>query len=230
MKTVCIHQPDFLPYLGFFHRLLTTDHFIYLDDVQFIRRGWQHRDQIKTRDGVAWLTLSIQKGHYHQQIREVLLSTDDKWVEDNLNLIRQAYAKSKYFNDVFPLVQSIYQAGHARMLDFNLAFLNLAFVLLDINVQTSLSSELNSAASSTRRLVDLVTAVQGKNYLTGNGSRDYLDESLFNKAGINVIWQNFKHPVYPQLHGDFVPMLSCLDLFFNCGSHSGEILRESVNG
>ncbi len=225
MTTICIHQPDFVPYLGFFHRLLSTDHFIYLDDVQFIRRGWQHRDQVKTKGGATWLTLTLQKGDYHQQIKDVLLSSDGKWIDGNINLIQQSYSKAPYFELVFPRVEAIYRGGHTRMIDFNLAFLNLAMDILGINVRTSFASNYGLTSASSQRLLDLVLAVGGDNYLTGTGSRDYLDEALFKRGGVRVTWQEFKHPVYPQLHGSFMPMLSCLDLFFNCGEHSAQILR-----
>lgn len=230
MTTVCIHQPDFIPYLGFFHRLLSTDHFIYLDDVQFIRRGWQHRDRIKTRDGSTWLTLALRKGDYYQEIRDVQLSIDDKWIDDNLNLICQSYAKAPCFDLVFPQVEAIYRAGHTRMIDFNLAFLRMAMGLFEIKVQTSLASTYGVTTASSQRLLDLVLAVGGNNYLTGTGSRDYLDESLFEKAGVKVTWQDFGHPVYPQQHNGFVPMLSCLDLFFNCGERSAQVLRGEMHG
>lgn len=225
MVTVCIHQPDFAPYLGFFHRLLSTDHFIVLDDVQFIRRGWQHRDRIKTRMGTTWLTLSLQKGDYHQQLKDVLLSADGKWIDENLNLIRESYSKAPYFDLIFPRVENIYHSGHVRMIDFNLAFLQMAMELLEIEPPISLASSYGVKSTSSQRLLDLVQAVGGDNYLTGTGSRDYLDEALFANSGVSITWQDFSHPLYPQLHGGFEPMLSCLDLFFNCGNRSARVLR-----
>jgi len=222
--TVCIHQPDFAPYLGFFHRLLASDHFIILDDVQFIRRGWHHRDRIKTREGTTWLTLSLQKGRYHQQIRDVVLA-EGKWIDESLNLIRQSYAKAPYFDLIFPQVEDVYRGGHKRLIDFNLAFLQMAMRLLEIDMQTSLASSYNVSSTSSQRLLDLVFAVGGDNYLTGIGSRNYLDELLFERSEVMVTWQDFRHPVYPQLYGEFEPMLSCFDLFFNSGNSSASMLR-----
>lgn len=225
MNITCIHQPDFAPYLGFFHRLLSTKQFIILDDVQFIRRGWQHRDYIKGQNGSVWLTLSLQKGDYHQTISEVSLSKDSKWIEANLNLIKSSYSKSKYFSEIYPKIEAIYHAGHIRMMDFNLAIINLALDYFEIKVNMSYASEYAITTSSSQRLVDLVSAVGGDVYLTGIGSKDYLDEALFSRAGISVMWQEFKHPTYSQLYGEFEPMLSCLDILFNCGRESASILR-----
>lgn len=228
--TVCIHQPDFVPYLGFFQRLLMSQHFILLDDVQFIRRGWQHRDRIKGRNGSVWLTLSLRKGDYCQRITEVELSEDTNWIDDNLNLLRECYGKAVHFSEMFPQVEGIYRAGHCRMIDFNCALLNLVMEYLDIAIPISRASEYDINATGSARLLALVQAKQGDAYLTGTGSRDYLDEEMFRTAGVQVKWQDFKHPVYPQLHGDFEPMLSCLDVLFNCGRDAAGVLRSTLNG
>jgi len=230
VKTICIHQPDFAPYLGFFERLLHTDHFILLDNVQFIRRGWQHRDQIKGPGGISWLTLSLQKGDYYQKISEVRLSSDEKWKRENIDLLKRCYSNAPYFDLIYPQLETIYGAGHQRLMDFNLAFLDMALRLFHINVQISFASSYSVTSRGSQRLLDLVIENKGDNYLTGSGARDYLDEEIFEQSGVNVSWQNFKHPTYSQLYGDFQPMLSCLDLFFNCGSDAADILREVRNG
>lgn len=229
MKTICIHQPDFAPYLGFFDRLLYADHLILLDDVQFIRRGWQHRDQIKTCDGKRWLSLSVQKGDFNQRILEVLLSDDRKWRDANLALLRQWYAKSRYFKLIYPQIEELYHGKYRTLVDFNMAFLDFAFRLFRIEVQTSFSSSYSVTSSSSQRLLDLVVAVRGDNYLTGMGSLNYLDTDLFEQAGVKIIWQDFVHPNYDQLHGNFLSMLSCLDLFFNCGEHAAQVLRGELS-
>lgn len=229
MAVVCIHQPDFVPYLGFFQRLLMSQDYILLDDVQFIRRGWQHRDRIKGRSGSTWLTLSLRKPDYHQRISQVELSNDLKWIEANLNLLSECYGKASHFPEVFPKVEAIYRAGHRLMIDLNCALLDLAMEYFDIATPISRASEYSITATSSARLLALVQAKQGDTYLTGTGARDYLDEEIFRSAGVGVIWQDFKHPVYPQLHGNFEPMLSCLDVLFNCGRDAAGVLRSTLN-
>lgn len=206
-----------------------SQHFILLDDVQFIRRGWQHRDRIKGRDGSIWITLALRKGDYHQLINEVELSDDPKWIEDNLNLLRECYGKASYFAEVFPRVEAIYRTGHRLMIDFNCALLDLAMEYFDISISISRASEYGIDTTSSARLLALVQAKQGDTYLTGTGSRDYLDEEMFRSAVVQVMWQDFRHPVYPQLHGDFEPMLSCLDVLFNCGRDAASVLRSTLN-
>jgi hypothetical protein len=215
--------------LGFFQRLLLADHFVLLDDAQFIKGGWQNRDRIKGKNGPAWLTLSIKK-KFPQQINEVALSDNPQWIEDNLNLLRDCYGHARYFDEVFPRIEVVYRSKHQLMIGLNMAILALALDYFEITIPITYASQHAVKLRSNARLVALVQSVGGDNYLTGTGSRDYLDEALFEGAGIKVQWQRFKHPIYPQINGEFEPMLSCLDLIFNCGKASADILRSTLNG
>ncbi|MDC0954979.1 WbqC family protein [Alphaproteobacteria bacterium] len=225
MKTVCIHQPDFAPYLGFFDRLLGVDELIFLDDVQFNRRGWQHRDQIKSKHGGVWLTLPIKKGLRSQKISETYLMENEYWVGKHLSLIEHSYSKAKYFEFVFGEIEKIYTKKYNRLIDLNLNFLEFAFDILDISTKIKFSSGFLIDSSKSERIRDLVLAIGGSRYVTGMGSKNYLDENLLSSSGIKVKWQQFHPFTYNQLHGDFVPLLSCLDLFFNHGPQSANIIR-----
>lgn len=226
--TVVIHQPDFLPWLGFFHRLTKADLFIVLDHVQFARRGWIHRDRIKTPTGAQWISLSVTKAARDAPISEIRLSHDTAWRSDHLNLLRQNYRKADHFDDVFPDIEQLYQAPHEHLTSLNLAGIDLLCGLLDVSIPRVLSSELSPTGTSTAMLVDLLKKVGATRYLSGLGARDYLDDRLLADAGIELEWQAFSHPVYPQLHGEFLPMLSSVDLLLNCGARrSAEILREN---
>lgn len=230
MKRVCIHQPDFLPYLGFFHRLLFTDIFIILDDVQFLRRGWHHRDKIKTSHGEKWLTLSIKKGDYYQKINQVILSEDrDMWIANHLNLLKVNYKKATYFDDYFPQIRDIYLSDFNRLIDINMTFLYFFFKLFDLKGNIIFSSELNVEGHNNLKLINLVKAAGSRHYLSGIGAKYYMDEEMFANEGITIEWQKFYHPVYPQLHGEFIPNLSCIDLLFNCGPNSKDVLWSCKN-
>jgi len=226
MKKICIHQPDFLPYLGFFHRLLSIDLFIILDDVQFEKGGWHHRDKIKTKQGEQWLSLSIKKGVFPQNINQVELAKNSHiWVEKNLNLLIENYKRSQFFDSYFPEIQKIYLTGFQKMTDLNIAFLDFFLEVFDLQVNVVISSSLNTEGHSNQKLINLIKVTDGTHYLSGVGARAYLNEEMFTQEGIIVEWQNFSHPIYPQLHGEFIPYLSCIDLLFNCGSKSKDILR-----
>jgi len=209
---VTIHQPDFFPWLGFFDRWQKSDIYIVLDDVQFLRCGWHHRDKIKTQNGVQWLTVPVQKkGRYHQTIKEVKINNQENWNQKHLKTIQTAYKKAPNFDLVFGKLSEIYNREYDLLIEFNMDLLRLCSKLLGINTPLVFASDFNMKSTGSQRLVDLVQSVGGKEYLTGTGARDYLEEELFKKVGIGVHWQEFEHPVYKQLHGGFEKMLSVLD-------------------
>ncbi len=231
MTTICIHQPDFAPWLGFFDRLLDSDIFIVLDDAQFIHDGWHHRDRIKTRQGQAWITLPINKSDKFKPINQVRLAENrDEWVRRHLNLLIENYRQAACFAEVFPRIEAVYRAPSTTLAGINLAYLDLAYELLDLHPKTVRASELAVATTRNQRLIDLCQAVGGTTYLSGTGALAYLDPDLFRSAGIDVVIQSFTHPIYPQLHGPFVPQLSSLDVFFNCGRDAARILRSGRVG
>lgn len=230
-RTVVIHQPDFLPWLGFFHRLLKADLYIVLDHVQFVSgtsRSWMHRDRIKTPAGPRWLSLSLQKAPLGTPIHDIRLVPDHAWREKNLNLLRENYRKAPYFDYLFPQLERLYRTNHARLVDMTLDAIDLICAAFDIRIERALSSEMSRTGSSNEMLADLLGQAGATHYLSGLGARDYFDSAPFDRAGVEVVWQEFKHPVYPQLHGPFVPMLSAVDMLFNCGAdRSRELLRSS---
>ena len=183
-----------------------------MDDVQFLRRGWHHRDKIKTPQGVNWLTVPVKKkGHYHQQIREVEIDNQSDWRRRHLSTVQVSYSKAPNFQRVYGELEGIYLREHTNLIDLNLDLLHFAASALSIETPIVFASDYKVSSSSSHRLSDLVKAVGGTVYLTGTGSEDYLDEIPFSDSGIKVVWQRFEHPVYPQLHGAFEPMLSVLD-------------------
>ncbi len=215
---VTIHQPDFMPWLGFFDRWRTSDVYIVLDDVQFLRRGWHHRDKIKTTAGPAWLTVPVrQKGRYEQPIREVLLD-GDTWKRKHLAAIRAAYGRAPRFGAVFTELEALYARSHARLMELNLDLLRWFARHFGIATPMMLASTCAAQHRGTARLVELCQHHGASVYLTGTGSRAYLEEALFTAHGMRVEWQQFEHPVYPQLHGDFVPGLSALDALMMGGA------------
>ena len=228
-KTVVIHQPDFLSYLGFFHRLLHADLYIVLDDVQFVKgtsQSWMNRDKIKTSNGEQWITVNVKKAPSGTNINEILLSDTVNWRNQNLEIMKQNYKKSDYFKEVFSYIEELYNKKFDKLSDFNLASIEMLNKLFDIKIEIVFSSTLKTTKVKSERLVELLKQVNATHYLSGIGARDYHIDEPFQRASIEVIWQDFKHPVYPQLHGEFIPYLSSIDLLFNCGiEKSREILR-----
>lgn len=209
---VTIHQPDFMPWLGFFDRWRQSGVLVLLDDAQFIRRGWHNRDKIKTPHGVKWLTVPVlNKGRYTQAINRTELDPEGNWRAKHLRTIADSYRKAPGFADLYPKVEAAYQGGHSLLGEFNTRLLELFAREMGIATPWVRASTLASGQGRSARLLDLVLAVGGTAYLSGLGAKEYLDEALFARAGIEVIWQRFDHPVYPQLHGPFEAGLSALD-------------------
>lgn len=231
MKTVVIHQPDFLPYLGFFHRLLKADLFILLDHVQFVTNGsrsWTHRDKIKTANGERWLTIGIKKTPMGTPINEVLLA-DTNWREENLNLLRENYRGAAHFNDLLPQVEALYVMPCERLVEFNMASIRMLLDWFAIKIEMVFSSQMQPAGRKNELLVGLLKEVAATHYLSGIGAQTYFEPEPFEQAGIEVLWQDFRQPEYPQQFGEFLPYLSSIDLFFNCGlEQSRQILRNCL--
>ncbi len=220
---VTIHQPDFLPWRGFFDRLRQADLFVVLDDVQFLRRGWHHRDRVKTQKGSVWLTVpTLRKGMFHQLIRDVRIDNSSDWRRKHLGVIRASYAKAPFFKQIFAGFETVYGRGHEFLIDLCMDLIYWAMTWLDIETECVFASDLNAPGASTQRLVNICAGVGADTYLTGTGSRNYLDESLFKTAGMAVRWQQLEMQPYPQLHGAYEPDLSIFDYLMMQGSMTGE--------
>lgn len=227
-KTVVIHQPDFAPYLGFFHRFLHADLYIALDHVQFVSssRSWTNRDKIKTAQGEKWLTVSVKKAPRDTAINRIELSTDINWRQDNLRLLEQNYRKAPRYHELMPEIERLYARPFHLLRDFNIASIEMLMDMLDVRIPWVWSSSLDPVGAKNELLVDLLQKVSATHYLAGVGARDYFQPEPFANAGIEVAWQNFLHPVYVQQFGEFMPYLSALDVLFNHGvATSREILR-----
>lgn len=230
MKTVVIHQPDFLPHPGFFHRLLGAQLLILLDHVQFVTggsRSWTNRDKIKSATGERWLTVGVKKSALSTPINEVLLA-DTNWREESLNLLRENYRNTPHFSVLFPQIEALYARSCERLVDFTVASIQMLLGWFAIDIPLAYSSRMNPVGRKNELLVDLLVKAQATDYLSGTGARNYLQPGTFADSGIAVHWQDFQPPIYPQQFGDFIPGLSSIDLFFNCGVEQAQkILRAS---
>jgi hypothetical protein len=225
-KTVVIHQPDFMPYLGFFHRLLQADLYVILDNVQFLKGGWHKRDKIKTAMGEDWITVGTRRCQVDTDICDVLIDPDDKWRQKHIKLFKHNYKKSVFFDEIFPTVEQLYAYQCDKMIDFNMRSIEMLLNFFDISINKTYASSLDVHGKSNDLNVAILKKTNAKIYLSGIGAKNYYDPRPYSDAGIIVKWQEFNHPVYPQLFGPFIPYLSSIDLLFNCGiEQSRKILR-----
>lgn len=224
MKLVTIHQPNFLPWPGFFHKWMLADAMVLLDTVQFEKNEWQNRNRIKTAAGALWLTAPV---HYRfpQTIREVTLA-GGPWRRKLCATIEQAYGKAPHFRRYWPELREALSAPRESLVELNVALIRLMGGWLGCRAPLMLASYLGVDASDpTDRLIALVRRAGGDAYLSGREGRNYLRCEAFAGAGMGLYFQRVEAPVYPQLHGDFISHLSALDLLFNTGDDAAGLIR-----
>ena len=223
---VAIHQPNYLPWLGYFYKIANCDVFVFLDNVQYSKNDVINRNKIKTPQGEAWLTVGIlSKGHYGQPINEVKINNDVPWAGTHWKSLAQNYRKAPYFREYEGLFENVYRHKWEGLADLNKHLTGIVLEILGIKgVKLVLASELSASGKSTELLINICKAVGGDVYLSGFGGKNYMDEAAFEKEGLVLRYYDFKHPTYSQLWGDFIPNLSIVDLLFNEGGRSLEIL------
>lgn len=221
------HQPQYLPWLGYFEKIERADKFVLLDDVQYKKNEWQNRNKIKTAKGAQWLTVPV-KAHLGQAINEVFVDSSRPWVKDHLKSIETNYRRAPYFNKIFPEMEKVYLNKNWETIgEISIALIKSILKLLNIpEEKLILSSSLNIKEKSTQRLVEIGNCLKADQYLSGKDGRNYMDLDLFKQAHIDVEFQSYQHPEYSQLFPPFISHLSIIDLLFNEGDKSLSILKE----
>jgi hypothetical protein len=229
---VAIHQPNFLPWLGYFYKIAKCDVFVLLDNVQYVKNSFINRNKIKTPQGAQWLTVPVKiKGRFGQLIKDVEINNTMDWRKKHLRTLEMNYKRAKYFEPVFRGVEAIYFARDWQNLcELNIEILKWVVSLLGIEKRLMRASELNVKGEGTQLLINIVKEVGGNTYLSGFGGAKYQEEELFKEVGIKLQYYDFTHPVYPQLWSGFVPNLSIIDLLFNCGPESLSIILYGKEG
>lgn len=228
IKSFAVHQPNYLPWLGYFYKMAKCDTFVYLDTVQYPRgQSFASRNRIKTPNGIVYLTIPISIPHGKQgkaSYREVRFA-NESWKDRHLKTLKMSYNKSPFFAEIFSLFETQINA-HKTLVDLNIGLIEVFARYLQIDTKrVKLSDTLGNYGQKTEMIIDISKVVGGKVYISGQGGgRDYTDEKLLNKHDIQLIYSDFHHPVYPQLWGEFQAGLSILDLLFNCGPQSSKIL------
>ena len=228
---VAIHQPHFLPWLGYLDRMKQSDLFIILDHVQFERRNYQNRTQIRIDDEARWLTVPVVQLSQKEKIVEKRVDNPPGpatrwWGPNSFQTLRFAYRKAPYFDHYAPRVKLILETRWDRLVDLNHAMLEFMRESFAIDTPLLRSSELDVDGQRSGLLLNLCKAVGAHTFLGGmGGSRSYLDLAAFAQAGVGVSWQQFQHPSYVQCGStSFIPGLTALDALFNCGPDAAALL------
>lgn len=225
--TITIHQPQFMPWIGYFHKMASADHFVVLDDVQFKKNEWQHRNRIGNPNGWQWISVP-NKYRFPQQINEVMIEEDQKWRKKHVRALEFSYSKADYFKWLWPHILDFYEQEYPNLADLNLASVKMLAKAAGIETGITRSSELHLSTQSTDRLINICRHFGASVYLAGAGAKDYMDFNSFEYAGVEVRTQDFTCPRYHQIWAkgleSFEPGLSFIDMLFNCGPNTLEIL------
>ena len=226
------HQPNYLPYPGFFEKILRADQFLIVDTVQFVKRGpfgWIHRNRISAPapEGWCWLTVPvITHDRYHQSIQETRIDNRLPWRRKHWRTILDRYRNSPGFSEYGPELEKIYSKSWESLSELNEALIREILAFLDIRTPIRRLSDMGARGRSTELIINFCRDLGAHEYLSGVHGRDYLDAAAFAAAGIRLSFQEFRCPEYPQPGGrPFVPNLSILDMLLCCGSRTRKVIE-----
>ena len=228
MTSVAIHQPNYLPYIGFFQKMALVDVFVILDNVQFSKDSYTQRTKIRTKDDWMWLTIPIEKQYYFRSIKDIYLPQDEKWLKKHKMSIVSNYPKYKFIDEKF--VDEYYSKKFEKLQEFNERGIFYLKDKFEIKTEILRASKLdiNENLKSTDLLIDIVKNVGGNVYVSGLGGKNYMDADKFLMNNIKLEYFEFKPFEYPQRWAGFEPYMSAIDLLFNLGDESGANIKEKI--
>ncbi|PRC93560.1 WbqC family protein [Solimicrobium silvestre] len=228
MKKIAILQSNYIPWKGYFDMISAVDEFILYDDMQYTRRDWRNRNQIKTPQGLLWITVPVLvKGKYHQKIRDTEINDND-WAANHWKALVQNYRRAPHFEEIALWLEPIYLTKtytHISQLNRNLIEAICNYLHITTRITNSWDYNLLDDGK-TERLADLCKQAGGSEYISGPSAKDYVEERVFTDMEIQLSWFNYNdYPVYPQLWGEFTHGVTILDLLFNCGKDAHKYMR-----
>lgn len=226
-KKVAVLQSNYIPWKGYFDLIASVDEFIIFDDMQYTRRDWRNRNQIKTAQGPIWLTVPVQvKGKFHQKIRETRLG-EPAWSEAHWKTLETNYRRSPFFEEIATWLKPSYTLGrytHLSPLNFDL--IKSVCLYLGIDTKITNSCDYTLLEGKAERLADLCVQAGATEYVSGPAAKDYIDDGYFSEQNLKLTWFDYSgYPEYPQLWGEFTHRVSVIDLLFNCGPDAGRYMK-----
>ncbi len=233
--TITIHQPEHLPWLGYFNKMAKAEKYVILDNVPYRKNYVQNRNKIMGSNGVQWLGVPVEiNGHIEGTIKSTKIAnkSNPKWKEKYIKTLEQSYKKYPYFDEVFPDIQDIFRQDWEYIADLNVAIFSVFASKMEIHPEFVYASDLDVQGNKSDLILDICRKMNADVYIAGPSGRKYLDLSTFEEAGIKVVYNDFVHPEYKQMKRDtFEFHLSALDLFMNCGyKNAYEIIMQGNEG
>lgn len=230
MRLVAIHQPTFLPWLGWWDKLVRADVLVLLDDVQFPKKGgtWMNRVRMLVGGEPRWVTVPVDRAYAGtRRVREMRIDDSRPWRDNVLATIRSSYSRAPFVDDVMPALEEALATRTEFVAEFNERAIRLLAEGLGLDTSKLVrQSDLGVTGTGTQLLVELCHAVSGDTYLSGDGADGYLEPDLFGRAGLALVYQGFSPPPYPQLAAGYEAGLSVVDALMGCGWRTtAELLR-----
>lgn len=224
---VSIHQPNYIPWPGFFHKILTTDMMILLDQVQYDDKSFSNRNRIKTPQGPKLLSVPVRLPHYDLRFKDVLIDpVNTAWSRKHIRTLQTNYRKAAHFEELEYGLVEIYDLKWNLLVDLNVALIEWILSYLDVRTKLIRASELNVEGKGNELLLEICRAVGADEFLSGSGARGYIRPEIFEASRVRLRFQHFALPPYPQLYGNFVSNLSILDMLFNLGKSTKALIME----
>lgn len=229
MTKIAISQPTFLPWCGYIALINYIDEFVFLDNVQFEKRSWQQRNYIKSNSGKLNLTIPvISKNFYQQKINDVKIDYSNKLYLKIIKSIEQNYNRAPFFNDYANGLFKILELKPEKLIDLNILLIKWICEILSIDLRYSFSSQFKTKSRKEQLIYDICKQKNADKYISTIGSMKYLKEQEFFKfTGSKLYFFKYQNKEYDQLYGKYIENLSIIDLLFNCGLKSKEILRKN---
>tara|TARA_B100001079_G_C16279809_1_gene455989 strand:- start:49 stop:759 length:711 start_codon:yes stop_codon:yes gene_type:complete len=219
------HQPVYLPWLGLFHKIALAETFVYFDQVQYLPKDWMNRNKIRTKSGSIWLTVPVlRKGYRDLKTSEIEINNSIDWQKKHLRSISLNYKKSPYFENYIPFFEDVYSRKWKFLGELNEYMLKWFLDELGIKVNFLNANDFKFQGEKSSLILNMCKELNASTYIFGMLGKDYADVQEFEKNDIGLIFQNYNHPKYSQLYREFISHMSIIDLLFNHGPKSLEII------
>lgn len=226
MKKVAILQSNYIPWKGYFDIINTVDEFIIFDTAQYTKNDWRNRNQIKTKQGLSWLTIPVRQEKLDQQIIETKI-TDTKWAIKHWRTISQNYSKAKYFHDYAPALEEFYlTCKESYLSEINYQLIKIINKAIGIDTKITWSNQYNLPEGKTEKILSICQQAQANIYLSGPSAKNYINQHIADDMKIKIEWMDYSnYPEYTQLHEPFDHSVTILDLIFNEGPNTKKFMK-----
>jgi len=225
LMVLTAHQTSYVPWLGLFHKVALADKYIHFDQVQYCNKDWMNRNKIKTHSGYMWLTVPVlKKDHRNKTIAEIEINNSTRWRDKNWTSIYLAYKKAKYFNEYAEFFKDVYRRDWKYLIDLNNHMFDWYLKILGIKTEVDYAVNYSFEGVKNDLVLDMCKTLEADIYIFGGQGQNYANRESFRVNNIQPYFQEYIHPIYRQLHGEFIPFMGIIDLLFNEGPNSLDII------